>query len=76
MIRQDQRQMWVSAKFLEKLEEIRAKRALLKKPVRGMPDLTAEIMQTNAMKIMEDELLKSGTKKKERFIMKMDGSFS
>ena len=57
--RQENKQLWANRKFIDKLNEIKAKRLLRGKPVNNLGQLTKEMMKCPSFKKLEEELLSS-----------------
>lgn len=55
--RNKQKQLWADELFIQKLEQIKAKRLLIGKPVRNTGELTREIAESDAFRKLEEELL-------------------
>lgn len=55
--RNTQKLLWVDVAFVNKLNEIRAKRTLVGKPVKNLGYLTRELIESPAFKKLEQELL-------------------
>jgi len=75
--RNNQKQIWADELFVKKLEEIKAKRTLVGKPIKNLGALTKMICETNAFKNLEDEILNydplNPNKKKRRININFDG---
>lgn len=77
--RNNQKQLWADIEFVERLEDIRAKRRLVGKPINNIGELTKEIVNCRAFKELEDEILSLGAsgfkKNKMNINIKLDGLF-
>lgn len=78
--RNNQKQIWADEFFVQKLEEIKAKRLLAGKPVRNVGELTKLICETDSFRELEDEIVNfdplnpgSSKKKKNTIRIKFDG---
>lgn len=75
--RNNQKQIWADELFVKKLEEIKAKRILVGKPIKNVGELTKIICQTDAFKELENEILNfdplNNNKKNMRINIKFDG---
>lgn len=57
MSRFKRKQIWADEMFAMRLEQIKAKRLLIGKPVKNMTELTRLILQSDTFDIVERELL-------------------
>lgn len=77
--RNNQKQIWADKLFVKKLEELKAKRILVGKPINNVGELTKMICETDAFKNLEKEILNfdplhPGKKKKDmRININFDG---
>lgn len=58
MIRRNQKNLWVDADFLNWLKKLKAKKTLEGVNVSNLGDLTKEILNTEAIKEVENQVLK------------------
>jgi hypothetical protein len=74
--RTNQRQIWADAEFVKRLENIKAKRTLMGKPVKNVGDLTKELAHCRSFEDLEDEVLGFDKKQKEKMNIRIrfDGS--
>lgn len=73
--RNNQRQIWADEEFVKKLEEIKAKRLLIGKPVKNVGALTKELITKDSFKDLENELLNFDTINKKRNEMRINLKF-
>lgn len=55
--RNNQKQIWADIEFIKKLEELKAKKVLVGKPVKNIGELTKEIANSMSFKELEEEIL-------------------
>ena len=71
--RNKQKQIWSDIEFAKKLEEIKAKRLLVGKPVNNLGQLTKEMLACPSFQDLEKELLELDKKLLKKSGIKFDG---
>ena len=70
--RDKQKQMWVGSDFKDILEELKAKRVLVGKPVKSLAELTNKMSKCPSFKKVMDELMPKGKNKDLLLNLKID----